>query len=94
MKQFRLSVFVLALLGQVANAQTVPTDSTYRRFFVGSSLFMLANLNTNAPNRPDFFQLNFGYRITPKNVVSLEVKTWKYGWPLGIPYGKSYEAPA
>ena len=93
MKQFRLSVFVLALLGQVANAQTPPTDSTYRRFFVGSSLFMLANLNASDPNRPDFFQLNLGYRITPKNVVSLEAKTWKYGWPLGIPYGRAFEAP-
>ena len=93
MKHIRLSLFVLALFGQVANAQTSPTDSTYRRFFVGSSLFMLANLNTSDPNRPDFVQLNLGYRITPKDVVAVEVKTWKYAWPLGIPHGKASLAP-
>lgn len=26
-------------------------------------------------------------------MVSIEVKTWKYAWSLGIPYGKSKEAP-
>jgi hypothetical protein len=36
--------------------------------------------------------LNLGYRITGKDVISLELKTWKYGWPIGIPFGKSYEA--
>ena len=45
-------------------------------------------------NSPDFAQLNFGYRIGPKNVVSLEVKTWKYAWSLGIPYGEFYEVPS
>ena len=49
--------------------------------------------NFSSKNRPDFVQLNFGYRVTPKDVVSIELKTWKYAWPLGIPYGKSYEAP-
>lgn len=52
---------------------------------------MLGNLIPK--NRPDFIQLNFGYRITPKDAVSIEAKTWKYAWPLGIPYGSSYEAP-
>lgn len=37
-------------------------------------------------------QLNLGYRITPKDVVAVVVKTWKYGWPLGIPYGMQKEA--
>jgi hypothetical protein len=64
----------------------------YRKYFIGSSLFTLANLNTKDNNAPDFYQLNFGYRITPKDVVSVEFKTWKYGWPLGIPYGESFEA--
>jgi hypothetical protein len=68
-------------------------DPTYKKFYVGSSMFMLANLNTSDPNAPDFAQLNVGYRITPKDVASIEVKTWKYAWPLGIPYGNSYEAP-
>lgn len=88
-----LSLLMLALIARPTIAQTTPPDSTYRRFFVGSSLFMLANLNASDPNRPDFFQLNVGYRLTPQNVLSVEAKTWKYAWPLGIPYGKSFEAP-
>ena len=70
-------------------AQYARQDSTYKECFVGSTLFMLGNLY--AKNRPDFIQLNLGYRITGKDVVSLELKTWKYAWPLGIPYGKSFE---
>jgi len=93
MKHIRLSLLALTLLVSTANAQTAPSDSTYRRFFVGSSLWMLANLNTSDPNAPDFVQLNLGYRLTPKDVVSVEAKTWKYAWPVGIPWGKSMNAP-
>lgn len=49
--------------------------------------------NFSSKNRPDFVHLNFGYRVTPKDVVSTELKTWKYAWPLEIPYGDSFEAP-
>jgi hypothetical protein len=52
---------------------------------------MLGNLSFS--NTPDFYQLNIGYRITAKDTVSIEAITWKYAWPLGIPYGKSFEAP-
>jgi hypothetical protein len=42
-------------------AQYDKTDSTFKRCFVGSSLFLLGNL---APvNPPNFVQLNLGYRI-------------------------------
>ena len=41
------------------NAQYTKQDSTYKKYFIGSTLFMLGNL---APkNRPDFVQLNIGY---------------------------------
>lgn len=63
-------------------AQYVKQDSTYKKCFVGSTLFLLGNLSS--VNRPDFVQLNFGYRITGKDVISLELITWKYAWPLGI----------
>ncbi|AFL82578.1 hypothetical protein Aeqsu_3143 [Aequorivita sublithincola DSM 14238] len=71
-------------------AQYAKEDTIYKNCFVGSTLFMLGNLDSK--NRPDFIQLNLGYRITGKDVISLELKTWKYAWPLGIPYGKSFEA--
>ena len=84
--------FVLILTVNLpVKAQYAKKDSTYKKYFVGSTMFVLGNL---APkNKPDFVQLNLGYRLTGKDVVSLELKTWKYAWSLGIPYGKSFEAP-
>jgi hypothetical protein len=33
------------------------------------------------------------YRKFYVGSTAIEAKTWKYAWPLGIPYGKSFEAP-
>jgi hypothetical protein len=82
---------ILAASNQV-NAQKTDSDTTYPKYYLGSTLFMLGNLSQ--VNRPDFVQLNFGYRLTEKDVLSIEVKTWKYAWSLGIPYGSSFQAPA
>ncbi|GAB4040203.1 hypothetical protein [Spirosoma gilvum] len=75
------------------NAQYARHDSTYKRRFVGSTLFLLGNLATT--NSPNFVQLNVGYWITGKDVISLELITWKYAWPLGInPFlNQSYGKP-
>lgn len=75
----------------VTHAQSSHEDSTQRKFFVGSTLFLLANAVPDN-NPPQMVYLNAGYRVTRKDIVSLEFKTWKYGWPIGIPYGKSFEA--
>lgn len=74
-------------------AQYATTDSTLKRCFIGSTIFLLGNLATTNP--PDFFQLNLGYRITAKDVITLEPKTWKYAWPNGIHpfFNKSYGKP-
>lgn len=91
-KKFLWIGIVIVLINSFqVNAQYSKEDSTFKRCFVGSTLFMLGNLDVK--NRPDFVQLNFGYRIRGSDVISLELKTWKYGWPLGIPYGKSFESP-
>jgi hypothetical protein len=93
--QNRILTLGLAII-LAANSQTfsqnVNQDSTYKKCFLGSSFFMLGNFSKT--NKPDFAQINFGYRITPKDVVSIEAKTWKYAWSLGIPpFSKSFEAP-
>lgn len=75
------------------SAQSAKPDSTYKKWFVGSSLLMLGNLIPDDPNSPEYVQLNIGYRITPKNVVSFEFKRSIYAWPLGIPFGPSFDAP-
>ena len=67
-------------------------DSTYRKWFVGSTLYLLGNFDN--VNNPEYVQLNVGYRITPKDVVSLRFKRSIYSWPLGIPFGSSsFDAP-
>lgn len=64
-------------------AQYDETDSTYKRWFVGTSLFVfLGNLDTENP--PNFFQLELGYRLTGKDIIRFSPKTWKYAWPNGI----------
>jgi len=84
-------LFVVAVVtAHSVFGQSAKQDSTFKRFFIGSSLMMLGNLSPD--NTPDFYQLNLGYRITPKDAVSIEAITWKYAWSLGIPYGKSFEA--
>lgn len=87
-------IFLITCSNQL-HAQYAKSDTTFKRCFVGSTLFLIGNL---APvNPPNFAQLNLGYRITAKDVVSLEFITWKYAWPLGInpflnnAYGKQEE---
>jgi hypothetical protein len=64
-------------------AQYEDTDSTYKKYFVGTSLFVfLGNLDTENP--PNFFQLDLGYRLTGKDIIIISPKTWKYAWPNGI----------
>ncbi|MFZ1228814.1 MAG: hypothetical protein WAQ83_12425, partial [Saprospiraceae bacterium] len=75
------------------NAQYAKTDTTYNRWFIGSTIFLLGNISSVNP--PNFAQLNLGYRLTGKDVISLEPKTWKYAWPNGIhPFlNKAYKKP-
>jgi hypothetical protein len=67
---------------------SVPTP----RFWIGSSAFMLFNLIPVENNPPHFAQLNLGLRLSPRDAVSLELNTWRYAWPLGIPWGEDFEA--
>ena len=90
-------ILFIALYGSFSlnlQAQYAKTDSTFKRWFVGTSLFVfLGNLDTENP--PNFVQLNIGYRITGKDVITLAPKTWKYAWPNGIhPFlNKAYKKP-
>ena len=74
-----------------AKAKFGQRDSTFRRFYVGSTLYLLGNLDRT--NNPEYVQVNFGYRITPKDVISFEFKRSVYAWPIGIPFGPSFDGP-
>lgn len=84
-------LLLIAVTAARSTAQTVESDSGRR--FIGSSAFVLANLVPNQDNPPDFLQLNFGYWLTGRDVLSLEAVTWKYNAPKGIPYGPSFDNP-
>lgn len=90
-KMLAIGFMFMLTTSSTLQAQYAQADDTYKKCFVGSTMFMLGNLIPT--NRPDFVQLNLGYRLSEKDVLSLELKTWKYAWSLGIPYGPSYEAP-
>lgn len=84
--------FVMASSLQI-QAQGAGQDSTYKKWFVGSTLLLLGNFIPDDPNPPKFIQLNVGYRLTPKDAISFEFKKSIYTWPLGIPWGPSFDAP-
>jgi len=75
-------------------AQYAKHDSTFKRWFVGTSLFVLLG-NFDTENPPNFAQLDIGYRVTGKDVIRFSPKTWKYAWPNGIhPFlSKAYKKP-
>ena len=78
---------VLALVSSVqVKAQNAEQDSTQRKWFVGSTLYLLGNLTKK--HNPEYIQINVGYRITPKDVVSFRFKRSVYDWPLGTSWGK------
>jgi hypothetical protein len=92
-RQIMLISLVSLLSINQLNAQYAKQDSTFKKHFVGSTAFLLGNL---APtNSPGFAQLNVGYRLTGRDVISVEIITWKYAWPLGINpfYNESYGKP-
>jgi len=69
-----------------SNSQTVNKDSIHYKYFIGTSLWSIANL---FPDAADFYELDFGYRYTGKDAIILRAITWKYNAPLGIPYNSS-----
>lgn len=76
--------FILVLAGSLqVKAQYAENDTTYKKWFVGTSLFVLLG-NLDKENPPNFFQVTFGYRLTGKDVLTISPKTWKYAWPNGI----------
>lgn len=57
--------FVLIITSTIQlKSQYAKQDSTYKKYFIGSPLFLLDNLNK--VDTPSFVQLNLGYRIIRK----------------------------
>lgn len=93
--QKRISLFTALLIFTFTQltAQYSFDDENAKRCFVGSTFAMIGNvLDREEP--PRFAQINFGYRLTEQDAISLELKTWQYHQPLGIPYGDAWSDPA
>jgi len=92
--QKKISWIGLALLlasSLQANAHNSKRDSTYKKWFIGSTFLLFGNLAKT--NNPEYIQLNAGYRITPKDVVQVRFKRSIYSWPIGLPFGPSFDKP-
>jgi hypothetical protein len=81
MKSRLLVLFFITSLS-VCNGQTIKQELAFRKHFILTSLWSLANL---FPDPADFYELNYGYRITSKDAAIFNATTWKYSEPLGIP---------
>lgn len=71
------------------HAQDTQKELTFRRWYVGSTLYLLGNFTKT--HNPEYIQVNTGYRITPKDVVHLRFKRSVYDWPLGTPWQKIFD---
>jgi hypothetical protein len=84
----------LVLAGSLqANAREAGQDGAHKKYFVGSTFLMLGNFIPDDANPPHFVQVNLGYRLTPEDAMFLELKSSRFTWPLGIPWGPSFDAP-
>jgi hypothetical protein len=81
-----LAILLIVMFTMLAFSQTEKRVSTFSRNSIGSSLFLLGNIKDSV----NFFQLNYGYRLTLKDIIIAEAITWTYYEPLGT-YGSSDE---
>jgi hypothetical protein len=88
-QHFSFLIALCFLVLTTASAQTADEKTPTPRHFIGSTLFVLAT-PILSPS-PEYYQLNYGYRLSPKDVISVEAITWAYQGPLGRPYGPDYD---
>ena len=89
MRSRTLLLLVLVGIHSVFSQELGKMPREYRHS-ISSTLFVLANL-VPYDDPPNYYQLNYLYRIDRKSFVSIEAITWTYGGPLGRPYGPNYE---
>lgn len=51
--------------------------------FIGTSAFILVNVDRDENQPIDFYQINLGYYLSDKDTLTIELITWKYYHPLG-----------
>lgn len=85
-----LSLSLVLVFAASTHAQNTENNWEFeRKHFVGSQLFMI--FTPLLDPSPEYYQLNYGYRFSSKDELSVEAITWTYQGPLGRPYGPDYE---
>lgn len=92
MKKILSTLVLLCFVTSIFAQSSIEDQAVDKKYFVGSTLFLLANL-VDDPEPPKYYQLNLGYRISPKDVISLELITWQYFEPLGVQWQDKKNAP-
>ena len=97
MKKLIVTTLAIAMITCMAFSQndtltesvSVQTEKQHidRKHSIGISLFMIMNF---FPDPAAYYQINYGYRFTPKDAIVVEAKTWTYYEPIGT-YGNSEE---
>jgi len=88
-----LLVGLILISSLTHNAQNLDNEWDFERdHFIGSQVFMF--LTPFFDPSPEYYQLNYGRRLSAKDEISIEAITWTYQGPLGRPYGPDYENSA
>jgi hypothetical protein len=77
-----IGLVIFLLTSNQLKSQYDSADNTYRKWFAGTSVFLLGNLDKENP--PNFAIVQLGYRLTDKDAFIIAPTTWKYAWPNGI----------
>ena len=90
--KLRMSLLLLVFTMAITRVYSQPQkqDSASKQNFMESSLLVLANFTADPPS---YYQLNYGFHLTPKDVIIIEAWTFKHHTPMGIPYGPSFVDP-
>lgn len=82
-------LFLISLICSIAYAAQTQ-DTIENKHFIETQAFML--LTPILDPSPEFYQLTYGYKLTPKDEISLELITWAYTGPPGRPLGPDFES--
>lgn len=87
MKKKILLIIIIALISIQSYSQKTnskrDTTAIYK-YTISSPYLSFTNFD---PSASTLYEVHFGYRITPKDIIGIKAVTWKLVAPLGIPWG-------
>lgn len=87
MKHKILLLIIVAFISIQSFSQTFSTKkntSASFKYTINSPYLTFTNFD---PEASTLYEVHFGYRITPKDMIGIKAVTWKIVAPLGIPWG-------